>query len=88
MYKIGRLNAEEVAAAAYSQFGIVADDQEIAAFARWVLEQGGRSELVKALEGARHLLENFEGLSKNNIDNLAGEVLVEIDEALAAAGAA
>lgn len=31
------LSDEQIAATAYSQFGIVADDQEIAAFARWVL---------------------------------------------------
>ncbi|WEF34907.1 hypothetical protein [Pseudoduganella chitinolytica] len=31
------LSNEQIAATAYSQFGIVADDQEIAAFARWVL---------------------------------------------------
>lgn len=33
------LTDEQVAAAAYSQFGIVADDQELVAFARWVLAQ-------------------------------------------------
>lgn len=45
--KIGKLSAEEVAAAAYSQFGIVADDQEITDFARWVLEQGAHEKLVQ-----------------------------------------
>lgn len=41
-------------------------------------------ELVKALCSARDLLANTDGLSKNNIDNLAGEEAAKIDALLAA----
>lgn len=43
-------------------------------------------QLLAALKSAKNLLENVDGISKNNIDNLAGEVLVEIAEAMSAAG--
>lgn len=43
--------------------------------------------LVEALKSARLLLANTDGLSKNNIDNLAGEEVEKIDAALAAVGA-
>lgn len=78
--KIGRLSAEEVAAAAYSQFGIVADDKEIAAFARWVLEQNGHEKLVVAVKAARqHVVASPLSVCTE---------ISDIDAALAAAGAA
>lgn len=40
------LTGEEIAAAAYTQFGIVADDAKIISFATWLLERAGAHRLV------------------------------------------
>ena len=50
-----------------------------------VAAAGPDAALVKALESARLLLANTDGISKNNIDNLAGEEVIKIDAALSGA---
>lgn len=91
-------NPEDIAAAAYSQFGIVAEDTEIVAFARWVLEQHGHQQLIAAARATNNAHESlFAQAASNPIKNAWGQQIFMnavndakqlADAALKAAGAA
>lgn len=71
---VGRLTGEEVATAAYAQFGIVADDAEIVAFAAWVLEQAGHGKLADAAKATTAAWDSmFSQCAGNPITNAWGK---------------
>jgi hypothetical protein len=64
----GNLTGEEIAAAAFAQFGIVAEDAEVVAFALWLLEQSGHGKPVEAASTATAPLQPHETLSAHLSD--------------------
>lgn len=69
-----RPTPDEIAAAAYSQFGIVAEDAELVAFANWVLEQHGHQQLIDAARATNAAHESmFAQCCSNPITNAWGK---------------